>query len=98
MEVPRCNFSFCFIFVLLLGCFNGTLNFCVDLFLLRVSASDKVSFFIFVLRISLGILASLLLLKFMTVLKKKTEDLEKDAITILFSSPIPILDAGGKSH
>lgn len=33
----------------------------------------------------------------MTVLKKKTEDLERDAVTILFSSPIPVLDAGGIS-
>lgn len=40
--------------VLLLGCLNGTLNFCVDLFLLRFRASEKNPIFLFVPRISLS--------------------------------------------
>lgn len=40
-----CNFSLYFIFILLLGCLNGTLNFWVDLFLLRFRVSEKDPFF-----------------------------------------------------
>lgn len=65
--------------VLLLGCLNGTLNSCVDLFPLRFRASEKNPIFLFVPRISLSILASrgLLLGKFTTVLKEDDLKLRK---------------------